>query len=194
MIIYTIIIGIAVIIVFLLSIFYGIPTYDYSLLYVFLMTLISTALVILIDGLVALFVNKLPKKWFNFRYKRFKIFKWERKFYEFLKIKKWKDHTPELGKLANFRKNKVLNPNDNKYIERFLEECCVGEIVHLVSIFLGYLIILLKPEYWLLFGVPVATTSAILNYLSYMILRYNRPKLLTLHKRNERLNRGVKNE
>lgn len=194
MIIYTVTIGIAVIIVFLLNLFFGMRIYDYSLLYVFLMTVISTALVIFIDGMIALIVNKLPKKWFNFRYKRFKIFKWERKFYEFFKIKKWKDHTPELGQLANFRKNKVLNPTDNKYIEKFLEECCVGEIVHLVSIFLGYLIIFLKPKYWLFFGIPVATTNAFLNYLSYMILRYNRPKLLTLYKRNERTNRGVINE
>lgn len=77
----------------------------------------------------------------------FIFYKWERKFYEKIKIKKWKDHIPELGWLANFRKNKVIEPNNNIYVEKFLVECCYGETIHFLSLCLGFLILLIYPKY-----------------------------------------------
>lgn len=160
--------------------------YNYSILHTLLLVFLSIVLVTIIDAIVALLVNKLPKKWFNHTYKRFHIFKFEKKFYNSIKIQKWKDSIPELGKLANFRKNKVENPNDNNYILLFLEQCCIGEIVHIVSMFLGFLIVFIDLDNALLIGVPVALGNAIINSLSLMILRYNRPRLEVVYKRNKR--------
>lgn len=191
MILYLTIIGIISLIIILFSVF----TFDSisvtTITYTILMIILHIALVTIIDGIIAFFVNKLPKKWFNYEYKRFHIFKWEKKFYEFIKIKKWKDHVPELGQLANFRKNKIEKPKDIDYLKKFIEQCCYGEIVHLVSIFLGFLIIFVKPNEWMLFGVPVSLGNALLNYMPYAILRYNRHKLEILYKRNLRKGTGV---
>jgi len=41
-------------------------------------------------------------------------------------------------------------------------------------------------EYALCFGVPVAVVNLLLNSLSWMTLRYNTPKLITLYRWNER--------
>ena len=133
---------------------------------------------------LAFVIHKLPLRWFDHRKKCFHIFKWERKFYEKIKIKKWKDHIPELGTLANFRKNKVLEPNNNIYVQKFLTECCYGEMIHFLSIIFGILIIFIAPKYFLLLGFPVVVANALINYLSFAILRYTRPKLLQLYKRN----------
>ncbi len=95
--------------------------------------------VILLDALVALIVNKSSKKLYKKEYRIFKIFKWERKFYEKLGIKKWKDKIPELGKLGNFSKGKVLDPKNSEYISKFIEECIRGEVTHITSCFIGFL-------------------------------------------------------
>lgn len=185
MLIYLLVIGFISLLIVIFTLIFVTPIYGFSIWYILLMIIFNIILVIIIDAIIAFTVNKLPKKWFNHKLKRFHIFKFERKLYEFLKIRKWKDHIPELGALANFRKNKVVDPNNNEYVEKFLEQCCYGEIVHLVSMFLGFLIIFFKLDYVFYFGIPVAIGNLILNYLPYMVLRYNRPKLEVLYKRNE---------
>lgn len=187
MLIYSVIIGTIVLIITLISVFFGMDYYGYDLGYNFGFIAINILVVFLIDLFMAFIVNQLPKKWFNYKFKRFKIFKWERSFYEKIGIKKWKDNIPELGWLANFRKNKVARPNDNEYIEKFLEECCYGEIVHMTSIFLGFLIVFLNPKLFLIFALPIGIGNAIIHFLSLAILRYTRPKLLVLYKRNLRM-------
>ena len=53
--------------------------------------------------------------------------------------------------------------------------------------FLGFLVIFVCPlKVWVSVGLPVGIINAILNYPSFCILRYNRPKLETLYKLNMR--------
>jgi len=139
-----------------------------------------------IDGLFAFIVNKLPKKIFNKNSKIFKIYKWERRFYEKIGIKKWKDHIPELGKLGNFSKSKLENPNDNTYVDRFIKECVIGEVVHVCGIIFGFTV-LFYFRFALTIGLPVAIINIFLNIPSIMILRYNRPKLEVILEMNRRL-------
>lgn len=187
MIIYSIIIGITILFIVVANLCFGIPMYGYDMWFVFQMIGLHILVVFLIDALLAFVIRHLlPAKWFNFRLKRFHISKRERKIYEKLQIKKWKDKIPELGKFANFRKNKVEDPTNNEYVERFILECCYGEGVHLSSIILGFLIILMYPKYCLMLGIPVAIANGIIHCLSFMILRYNRPKLMVLFERNKR--------
>ena len=184
MIIYFIIISITLVYIALLNGLIGINLYTYDWFFVIKITLLNILVIFLIDAFLAFVIHKLPLRWFDHRKKCFHIFKWERKFYEKIKIKKWKDHIPELGTLANFRKNKVLEPNNNIYVQKFLTECCYGEMIHFLSIIFGILIIFIAPKYFLLLGFPVVVANALINYLSFAILRYTRPKLLQLCKRN----------
>ncbi len=188
MIIYSVIISITLIIVYLLNLLRGCT----DILYILKWTSIDILVVFIIDAIIAFVIRRLPEKWFDYKYKAFKIFKWERKFYEAIKIKKWKDKIPELGQLTNFKKNKVREPKNSEYLLRYLMECVYGETIHFLSIILGFLILLINPKCCLYFGLPIAIANGIISYLSFAILRYNRPKLTILYNRrvksNERYN------
>ena len=188
MIIYSVIISITLIIVYLLNLLRGCT----DILYILKWTSIDILVVFIIDAIIAFVIRRLPEKWFDYKYKAFKIFKWERKFYEAIKIKKWKDKIPELGQLTNFKKNKVREPKNSEYLLRYLMECVYGETIHFLSIILGFLILLINPKCCLYFGLPIAIANGIISYLSLAILRYNRPKLTILYNRsvksNERYN------
>lgn len=188
MIIYSVIISITLIIVYLLNLLRGCT----DILYILKWTSIDILVVFIIDAIIAFVIRRLAEKWFVYKYKVFKIFKWERKFYEAIKIKKWKDKIPELGQLTNFKKNKVREPKNSEYLLRYLMECVYGETIHFLSIILGFLILLINPKCCLYFGLPIAIANGIISYLSFAILRYNRPKLTILYNRsvksNERYN------
>lgn len=188
MIIYSVIISIILIIVYSLNLLRGCT----DILYILKWTSIDILVVFIIDAIIAFVIRRLPEKWFVYKYKVFKIFKWERKFYEAIKIKKWKDKIPELGQLTNFKKNKVREPKNSEYLLRYLMECVYGETIHFLSIILGFLILLINPKCCLYFGLPIAIANGIISYLSFAILRYNRPKLTILYNRsvksNERYN------
>lgn len=188
MIIYSVIISITLIIVYLLNLLRGCT----DILYILKWTSIDILVVFIIDAIIAFVIRRLPEKWFVYKYKVFKIFKWVRKFYEAIKIKKWKDKIPELGQLTNFKKNKVREPKNSEYLLRYLMECVYGETIHFLSIILGFLILLINPKCCLYFGLPIAIANGIISYLSFAILRYNRPKLTILYNRsvksNERYN------
>lgn len=148
-----------------------------------------------VDAIIAFLVKKLPEAWFK-KDGIFKIFKWEKKYYQSIGIKKWKDKIPEWGKLANFSKKKLVDPTNNEYVAKFIVECKYGEVIHFLSMLLGFSVIFICPLYmWLNIGLPVGVINAFLNYPSYCILRYNRPKLETIYKMNlrkqERVNKAL---
>ena len=145
-------------------------------------TALATAVVMAIDGLTATLCQFLPEKLANHEKKLFVVSAEEKKFYEKLKIRKWKDKVPEIAGFTGFHKNKLADPKSVEYVERFLLETCYGELVHSISCFASYLILLLFPltELWLAVAIPVATVSMLLNLPSLFILRYNSYKLRIL--------------
>ncbi len=147
-------------------------------------TWVAIIAVMLIDGLTATISRLLPAKCANHEKKIFQVFAREKKFYEKLKIRKWKDKVPEIGQFTGFRKNKLENPQSVEYIERFLLEICYGEIGHFFSLFTGFLIVLLSPikTYFWCVALPVAFINALMNLPSFFILRYNSYKLEILRK------------
>ncbi len=151
-----------------------------------LSVVITTIVVIAIDGVIAFLVHKLPKKAINPFHRIYKINKNERKIYEKLGVRKWKDIIPELGILCNFRKNKINEPTNKEYIFKYIEECIYGEVCHFLSMILGFLIIFIYPlKFALYVGIPIAIVNVILNTMPTMALRYNRYKLMILYKRME---------
>ena len=184
MVLYLTIIIIANIIVILSNILFGTAIFGYSVDFVLFASIVTTLFQFAIDGIFALLVHWLPKKWFTKDKKCFYVSKKLQKFYDKLKIRKWKDKVWELGGLGGFRKNKIYDPNNPEYIDEFIMESNKGIVVHRLSYFAGYLAIFLFPlKYALVIGVPIATINLILNILPTMILQYNIPKLLVVHKR-----------
>ncbi|MBQ7831664.1 MAG: hypothetical protein IJ393_06310 [Clostridia bacterium] len=154
--------------------------------YVLGMTALAVVVVILVDAIVATVSRLLPAKWARHDMKIFTVKAKEKKFYEKLKIRKWKDKVPEIGQFTGFRKNKIVDPKSVEYLDRFLLEACYGEIGHFFSVFFGFLILLLFPisGIWLSVSIPVAIVNALLNLPSLFILRYNSYKLEILRKSN----------
>ena len=149
-------------------------------------TIMTTLSAITIDALFAIIVRKFfPEKWFTIEKKGFCASKKESRFYEKIGIKFWKDKVIELGCFANFRKNKIANPNDLAYIERYIIEANFGIVVHILGVIFGLATMFCCPiSLWIRVGLPVTIVNTILNGLPILILRYNLPKLHTLYKFN----------
>ena len=166
------------------------PRFGVSFWFILGAVLINVVAVIAVDGLFAFFIRRLPEKWFGHERRFFQVSAKEKKFYEKLKIPKWKDKVPELGQFTDFHKNKVAEPRNNAYLERYMLEAAYGEVIHLAGCFLGFVIIFFYPlKYWLCFGFPVAVINLIMNILPYFILRYNFYKMKVLYRSNERKQR-----
>ena len=164
-----------------------------SFLYTLLTPIILTISVVIIDGIVALIIRRLPQKYFDESHKGFDASKNERSFYERIGIKLWKDYVLELGGFTDFHKNKVSKPDCPLYLKRFILECNYGSMIHLVSAFVGFLIVFITPlSSWYQYALPVAVVNAILNLLPMFILRYNVPRLkkaLVFAIRKEKMNK-----
>ncbi|MBR2023064.1 MAG: hypothetical protein IJ996_00920 [Clostridia bacterium] len=158
--------------------------YEASFLWTLLWTALAIVTVILVDGLVATVCRLLPQRFANSADTFYQVSQKEKKFYEKLKIRKWKDKIPEIGHFTGFRKNKIAQPQSVEYVERFLLEACYGELGHLWIMPIGFVILALFfiSETWIALAIPVAIINAILNVLPVFVLRYNRYKLEILRK------------
>lgn len=155
-----------------------------NFLLLFGLVAIGVVFEILVDGLVATVARLMPAKFADHTKKVYQVSAKEKKFYEKLKIRVWKDKIPEIGHFTGFRKNKLAEPQSVEYVERFLLESCYGELGHFFSLFLGFTILFLYPlsEFWFALAIPVAIVNFFLNLPSLLVLRYNSYKLTVLRK------------
>ncbi len=193
MILYLCIIGFSWLILSILNCVFG----NYNVGYVEIVGLILLAIVlsIIIDGICALFVRAIKVKEFNYNNTFFKEKKFERKFYEKLKIRAWKDKIPELGKtLKFFDKTKVQEKASSDYLMGFINETCIAELMHTLSLFCAFLLLIFLPkQYFWGISFPVCIINFFLQIPPIIVQRYNRPKLLLAYKRTKR-NEQVKNQ
>lgn len=175
MLLYLIIINVCVFIIATVTYFCSNLSYVSALGYTYL----ATVIVMVIDGIVAGIARSMPKKFANDNLKFYKVSAKEKNFYEKLKIRRWKDKIPEIGHMTGFRKNKIEDPNNIEYIDRFLLEICYGEIGHTLSVFTSYLLLFFFfiHETFIFIALPVAFVSSVLNILPILVLRYNFYKL-----------------
>jgi len=178
MVLYISIILICMAIISVLNIFCGTGFFGYTPWQVIGLVCFSVVAEIVIDLILAGFVYILPNKWFGADVKFFCVDKKERRFYEKLGIKHWKDKVLELGAICGFRKNKIKDGSNPEYLNRFILESNKGIIIHILNAILGFLVIFCIPlKYWLVISIPVAVVNAFLATLPTFILRYNIPKL-----------------
>lgn len=173
----------AVVLICCVDVIFVAPAMSVSPWFFVVMVVVSTIYQVFIDGIFAFLCNHIPVKWLkNKRF--FEVSKKEQKFYEKLGIRAWKDKVIELGGMGGFSKSKIDDPNSPEYIERFLIESYKGEVDHITGMIAGFSVIFILPlKYAWFIGVPVAIVNVFVNMMSTMILRYNTPKLKTLHKR-----------
>lgn len=185
---YSIIIFVFTIISIFLGIYVGVPCNLVIEGEIFFLTFWSLFILFIIDMVCALFVRYcFPKKCFNPFLKIYNTFKWERKFYECIGVRKWKDRIPEAGKyFADFNKSEVADMTDNEYVYKFMEETAYAEVMHVLSAVFSFLIIFINLKASLVIALPLVIGNMILNILPIITQRYNRPKLMVLYKRNER--------
>ena len=155
-----------------------------NFLILFGLVAIGVVFEIAVDGLVATIARLMPAKFADHTKKVYQVSAKEKKFYEKLKIRVWKDKIPEIGHFTGFRKNKLADPQSVEYVDRFLLESCYGELGHCFSLFLGFTVLLLYPlsDVWFALAIPVAIVNFFLNLPSLLVLRYNSYKLVVLRK------------
>ena len=185
MILYSVIITLSMALIALVNIFFDTPAHELGTGNILLAVLISTAAVIALDGLVAFLVRRLPERFFRHGQRCFAVSRAECRLYRILGVRHIAPLIPELGHFTGFHKNRVAEPRNKEYLERFILECNYGTVIHLLNAVTGPLILLIYPaEYALCIGIPIALVNAVLSLLPFMVLRYNTPKLESLYRRN----------
>ena len=180
---YLTVIGIAMLVISALNIAFQTAAW-YS---VILMVFVCTAAQFALDGLIAILINKLPDEWFGVDNSHFSVSEWERKLYNKLKVRKWKDKVWELGGLGGFSKKNLADPGSPAYIEKFIIECNKGVLTHRLSYPIGFLPMLFIPNICAVsIALPVAAVNLFLNILPTLALRYNTPKLKAMLQRMNR--------
>ena len=150
----------------------------------FLYLLLAIAICGIMSAIITVITRVLPSRIFSPFRRRFKVYESENTIYNKLKVKKWKDKIPELGKLGGFAKNKISEPNNPKYIFKFLTEMCIAEALHFYSIVAGLLVFIFLPqEYILSISLPVFILNTLLHGMPIIVQRYLRPKFLKIYKR-----------
>ena len=146
--------------------------------YVILAAIWCTLLQFAFDGGLALIINKMPDKWFGINNPFYHVTEREREIYKSLRVRSWKDNVWELGGLGGFSKKSLKEPNNPKYIEKFIIECNKGVLTHRLSYPIGFLAMLTLPNATALtIALPVAIVNLYLNILPTIALRYNTPML-----------------
>lgn len=152
-------------------------------LYALRVIAVGTLYLIGLDMVVAILTQLVPKRWVNPNYWGYKVFGFEKAFYEKLGIKKWKDKIPELGGVFKKFSKSHLNEHSPEYFYHFIVETIYGEMSHTWAILFGATIFLVFPFYILNFALPLFLINLILNLLPAMIQRYTRPKLCKVYRR-----------
>ncbi len=103
-------------------------------------------------------------------------FEQQGRFYEKLRIRKWKDKLPDMSKYLRFLPRKALTDGSSQRVELLVQETCVAELVHAALMALA-LPVLLCRQWWAALMVLVYD---LVNLPFIMIQRYNRPRLARL--------------
>ena len=177
------VIGIAMLVISIINILLGTATWYYIIIAVIWCTALQFAL----DGLIAIAINKMPDRWFGVNNRLYHVTQKEKNLYKKLKVRLWKDKIWELGGLGGFSKKKLKEPDNPKYIEKFIIECNKGVLTHRLSYPIGFLVMLtLSGDCIFTIALPVAVVNLFLNVLPTMALRYNTPMLKAILTRMER--------
>ena len=182
------VIGIAMLAISIINVLFETATWYYIIIAVIWCAALQFAL----DGIIAITINKMPDRWFGVNNRLYHVTQKEKAFYKKLKVRLWKDKIWELGGLGGFSKKELKEPDNPKYIEKFIIECNKGVLTHRLSYPIGFLAMLtLSGDCIFTIALPVAVVNLFLNVLPTMALRYNTPMLKAILTRMERKQSSV---
>ena len=180
---YLTVIGIAMAIISIFNIAFGVESWYYVIIAV----VWCTALQFAFDGAIAIIINKMPDKWFGIDKRIYQVSKKEANFYKKLKVRNWKNKVWELGGIGGVSKKELKEPNNPKYIEKFIIECNKGVLTHKLSYPIGFLAMLtLNGVCVFTVALPISAVNLFLNILPTLALRYNTPMLKSVLQRLKR--------
>lgn len=128
---------------------------------------------------VGIAINALMKNRANYNAWWFRERKWEKGFYGFIKVKKWKKFAPTYAP-------DTFSPSVKSW-EEIAMATCQAEIVHEIIIALSFLpLFLIIP-----FGEPLvfiltSVISALIDTVFVILQRFNRPRIIKLIQRSEK--------
>ncbi len=126
---------------------------------------------------VGLIINYKYHNEMNYKRKWFRVSNLEIKFYEFIKVKKWKKFVP------TFSPDSFKLTKDN--IGQIIKTTCQSEIVHEIIMILSFVPLLFSIWFDDFFVFFITSFIAFLLDSIFVILqRYNRPRLLKIIKKN----------
>ncbi len=130
--------------------------------------------------LIARYVTKIK---FDPNNKFFQIPKWEQRFYEKIKIDKWKSLIPDFGKIVNFKKKIDFSQAKNKeFYHRFIYENINASILHFTDILLTpFFFFFLHKEFYITIGLCGMLLITISNLMPVMLQRYLRPRFIRIY-------------
>lgn len=189
---YLLVILICAIIIYIPNAICNVANSNLPWVYYLLAVIIYIVASVLVDGLVAFIIRRLPAKWMNPRKGMILCRDWELKLFQKIHVQDWKKFMPDLGMFTKFQKGKIAEPMNNEYIDRYILEASYGVVIHYMSVPFSILVLLLgliEPgnlATWTV-GVPVMVVNMVLILLPALTLKYNLPKLLRVHDINERM-------
>lgn len=155
--------------------------------YVLIAVVWCTALQFILDGTIAIVINKMPDDRFGVNNRLYDVTQKERNLYKKLRVRLWKDKIWELGGLGGFSKKRLEEPDNPEYIKKFIIECNKGVLTHRLSYPIGFVAMMTLPNALAFtIALPVAIVNIFLNVLPTVALRYNTPMLKAVLKRMEK--------
>ena len=155
--------------------------------YVLIAVVWCTALQFILDGTIAIVINKMPDDRFGVNNRHYDVTQKERNLYKKLRVRLWKDKIWELGGLGGFSKKRLEEPDNPEYIKKFIIECNKGVLTHRLSYPIGFVAMMTLPNALAFtIALPVAIVNIFLNVLPTVALRYNTPMLKAVLKRMEK--------
>ena len=165
-------------VVLLFAVFYGIfkltQNEIFQILYITFLTFSYHCVMRLVVGVG---IDAIFKNRFNYKAKWFEAKFFEKKIYDFLRVKKWKSHIPAWSPES-------FDSKKHTYTE-IARSMCQAELVHEVIIVLSFVPIIFSIEY----GVPVvfictSIFAAAVDSAFVIVQRYNRPRIIKIINKN----------
>ena len=153
-----------------------------------MLRLAYAALIALAGGLAFFVIGQsLPRRWFRPDAWLYRCRNWEQggSIYQKLGVRKWKDIVPDMSRIVpGVFKKKAGISRDADHMWRLIQETCVAELIHWL------LILTLTPPVYAVLGGWAGVGCALAYFLGNMVFiviqRYNRPRLVEIHKRMEK--------
>jgi len=134
----------------------------------------------LVVGWALFFLGRLiPRGAFNAEKFPFKTHAFEKKLYDFLRVKRWQKSLPDMSRLF-FKIMAKKQASMDMDFSLMLHETCVAEAVHLIQCGLGFVCLAL----WRGAGGIIVSVGYFLGNMAFVVVqRYNRPRFLSLERR-----------